>query len=462
MFFKRAFLFLLAIFYSFTSWGNFIELEIDHYSSKPIIPQQIQTYSFLKGMYDFDLEKRGLDFRSQFQFEHSLDFTKWFYFEIPHFFLSYKYDFKKDFYNIQSIEVSLGRKKQSWSEGDSYWGFGLWNPLILWNPLHPKEKGSVGSFLTLNANRWKSDFFIGAFHFPDSVPHFQEKNQETYTHSRWGAILPKKVDRYDLNIYYTLNRTFVFDYINQRSFFASFSTWSQVEESRYWIRWSIAYKPTNHIYYLLNDSKRLRISATESHPDAMYVDQHLTGVNARQRILSTEWGLNYKKLSMIFSLENANIKDDSLLENKGWSFFRSAESFTYFSMLTKYQYLDKGFFEMGFLQSWFEDYNSYSQNDILPVFLTQHRISNGFSIAFDHQGFYSKNLPYSLKLKYQYSFSNKGGWLSTEFLFYLSSKVYTKLSANILGVGISNEIPSSFLENFYYNDYFTWSLAYDF
>ena len=441
--------------------GSFVELELEHYTSKPVTPDQLKSYAYLKGGYDYDYEKRGFYFKSEFQFEHSLDFKKWLYFEIPQFFLSYKYDFKKVFYNIESIEISLGRKIKVWSEGDRYWGLGLWNPLILWNPLHPEEKGIIGSFITFNSKSWKSDFFIGAFHFPDSPPHFRRRNQQTYTHSRWGAILPRTVDQYDLDIYYNFKRSLLFDYINQQSFFGSLSTWSQTENSRYWIKWSLAYKPTNHIYYLLNQSKRVKISA-EAGRDSIYIDQTLTGVNARQRILSSEWGLDYKNLSMIFSLENVAIKDESFLENEGWSFFRSRESFTYFSLLSKYRYRDKSFIEVGFIQSWFGNYNSYSNTNILPVFLTQHRISNGFSLALEHQSFYSKGLPFVFQLKYQYSFLDQGSWLSCQALYYLSSKVYTKISAHILGLESLSKNPRSFLENFYYNDYFTWSVAYEF
>ena len=451
----------LLFFYTYPSVANFLELEIEHYTSDPIISDQLKDYVFLKGDYDFDFEKRNFYFNSEFQFEHSIDFKKWLYFDAPQLFVSYKYDFEKVFYGLESIELSIGRKIQLWSEGDRYWGLGLWNPLILWNPLYPEEKGNIGSFITFNSKRWKTDFFIGAFHFPDSGPHFHIKNQKTYTHSRWGKILPKTVNPYGLDIYYSLENLFLFDYINKQSFFGSFSTWSQIEDSRYWIKWSLAYKPTNHIYYLLNQEKRVRISADKNR-DSIYVDQILTGVYSRQRILSTEWGLDYKSLSMIFSLENVKIRDEKILEKDIWSFFKSRESFTYFSFLSKYHFRDKTLFELGFIQSWFGNYNSYSKADAFPVFLTQHRVSNGLSFALEHKGLHSKTLPFILNLKYQYSFLDQGSWLFCQALYYLSPKIYTKISANILGLKNLKKDSRSFLDFFYYNDYFTWSLAYDF
>ena len=453
--------FFLFFFYSLSAVGNGLELELEHYPSKPIISEQLQSYAFLKGDYNFDFEMRKFYFNSELQFEHSLDFKNWSHFDMPQLFVSYKYDFDKVFYTVKSIEFSIGRKIHIWSEGDKYWGLGLWNPLILWNPLHPKEKGSVGSFITFNSNNWKTDFFIGVLHFPDTVPHFSEENQETYTHSRWGSILPRTVHNYNLDIYYTLKTPFLFDYINRQSFFASFKAWSKQKDSHYWIKWSAAYKPTNHIYHLLNQFKRIRISV-EKDRDSIYVDQLLTGVYARQGILSQEWGLDYRKLSMIFSLEHVQITDEKFLEKEVWSFFRARDSFTYFSVLSKYAYSDKTLVELGFIQSWFGNYNSYSNTDTFPVFLAQHRISNGLSFALEHKGIHFKELPYSINLKYQYSFADQGAWLSFQFLYYLAPQIWTKISAQILGLDDLNKNSRSFLGRHYYNDYFTWSLAYDF
>jgi len=452
----------LAFFYSLSAMGGLIELELEHYTSPPVVSSQTQDYAILKADYNYDFKKQDFYFHSELKFEHRLSFKNWLHFDVPQLFVSYKYDFTRPFYSLESIEVSVGRKIKAWSEGDKYWGFSLWNPLILWNPLHPKEKGSFGSFITFNSQNWKSDFFIGAFHFPDSNPHLQERNKEIYTYSRWGKILPTQIDQYPLDIYYTLKSASLFDYINQQSFFSSFKTWSEKEDTRYWIKWSLAYKPTNHIYYLLNQEKRLRISIAEDGRDSVYVDQILTGIYSRQRILSTEWGLDYKSLSMIFSLENVSIRDEKFLEKKVWSFSSSRESFTYFSFLSKYYYLDKNFIELGFVQSWFGNYNIYSDTNLFPVFLTQHRISNGFSLALEYKGFHFKGLPFALNLKYQYSFLDQGAWFSGQILYYLAPKLYTKISAHVLGSESLNESPRSFLERFYYNDYFTWSLAYDF
>ena len=459
-YFKKFFCFFS--FFSLSAEASFLELEWEHYSSKPITSEQLKDYVFLKGDFGYRFKKKPLAFESELLFENSLDFIQWSHWDIPQLFVSYTYNFKKTFYHIKSIEISLGRKLKTWSEGDKFWKLGLWNPLIFWNSLYPKEKGVVGSFFTFKSHRWKTDFFLGAIHLPDSLPHFRENNQKVYTYSRWGSILPRTVDYYNLDIYYIMTNSLLFDYLNQQSFYGSFSTWSEIEGSRYWIRWSLAYKPTNHFYYILNKKDRLIVNKKTEDRDPIYVAQEFTGLYGRQRTLSTEWGLDYKKLTMVFSLENASIKDEKVIDQETWSFLQSRESFTYFSVLSKYHYKEKSFFELAFIQSWFGNYNSYSKTDAFPAFLVQHRVSNGFSIGLEHKGLDFKQQLFEFHLKYQYSLLDQGAWFFIQSLYYLSPKIYTKVSAHILGSKKRNNPPKSFLENFYYNDYFTWSLVYDF
>ena len=466
MFYKKKHLkksFCLFFFFNLSAEASFLELKLEHYSSKPITADQLKDYAFLNGDFDYGFKKEPFTFESELLFENSLDFKNWLHWDIPQLVISYKYNFKKTFYHMESIEISLGRKIKTWSEGDKFWKLGLWNPLIFWNSLHPKEKGIIGSFFTFKSHRWKSDFFIGAIHLSDSLPHFQEYNQKIYTYSRWGSILPRtvEVDLDKLDIYYTIRSSFLFDYLNQQSFYGSFSTWSEIEDSRYWIRWTLAYKPTNHLYYILNQQGQVRLSV-EKDRDTVYVDQEFTGLYAKQRNLSTEWGLDYKKLTMIFSLENTSIKDEKLIDQEIWSFLKSRESFTYFSFLSKYHYKENSFFELAFIQSWFGNYNNYSKTAVVPVFLVQHRVSNGFSIGLEHKDLDFKQQPFEFHLKYQYSLLDQGAWFFIQSLYYLSPKIYTKVSAHILGSKNRNNPPKSFLESFYYNDYFTWSLVYDF
>ena len=459
-----------------------VKLEWEHYFSNPVISDQLTDYVFLKGDYDLEFTKGPFDFKFQFKLEHSLDYRNWTYWDVPELFLFYKYDFEKFFYTIESIEFYLGRQIKVWSEGDKYWSLGLWNPAIRWNPLNPIISGNIGSFVTFKSNNWESDFFIGALHIPDSLTHLDIRDHRFYTYSRWRVIFPQKVDRSNLDIYYTSPIPFLFDLINQRSFFASFKTWSEKSDSNYWIKWSFADKPTNHFYWIMNKTGKLKFSSeTKQKPwqiktinnkisrlkssskkdsPAVFVDQIINVVLSRQRILSTEWGMDYKDFSVIFSLENTKIKEEKTLNKDRWSFINSRDSFTYFSLLLKYNYLDNSFIELGWIQSWFSKYNSYVNTAQIPRFFSQNKILEGLGLSWENRDALLKNLPLFFKLKYQYSFLDQGAWLSAKVSYYMSAKTYVECSVNILGSKRTDS--KSFLDRFKHNDYFTWSFAHDF
>jgi hypothetical protein len=48
-----------------------------------------------------------------------------------------------------TLNLSFGRKKQSWSLVDESWNLGLWQPLFKWNPLEPAQQGLSGLFVGL-------------------------------------------------------------------------------------------------------------------------------------------------------------------------------------------------------------------------------------------------------------------------------------------------------------------------
>ncbi|MBC6415245.1 MAG: hypothetical protein GDA46_02505 [Bdellovibrionales bacterium] len=439
---------------------NFFELEWEHYTSEGTLQEQLKNYVFVKGDYSFNFTKSDFSFRTQLKYQYSLDHKDWFHFDLPEIFLFYKYDFKTSFKLLKSIEFYLGRKVKKWSLGDDYWDLGLWNSLILWNPLEPMVKGNVGSFLTFKSENWETDFFLGALHIPNTNANFFVRDKTPRTYSRWGTLLPNKVDEYNLSIYYEFIKPFYFDFINKKSFFVNFKTWTEKSDIFCWFKISFADKPTNHLYYIMNKKHRLKVDSNKS-KEPLFIDQVLTGIFSRQRILSTEWGINYNKiLSMTVSLENTKIKEEKALDQENWSFINSRESFTYFSGILKYQYSPESFFELGFIQSWFNKYRN-QKNTVQPVFVSQNKILNGLSLAFEKRSSTLKGLPLIFNLKYQYSFLGRGAWLSTNFLYYMGEKFYTKWSAHILGSGVKNQ-SQSFLSIFKHNDYFTWSFVYDF
>ena len=181
MFQKKIITFLFLL-YVCCGYANEARIEWQHYTSSPSIKEQLSDYLLFKWDQKKDFTKGPFYFDSHFQFEYSLDRSDFIYFNISELYLFYKYELEKPLYSVESIEFHLGRKIKNWSEGDEYWDLGLWNPLTRWNPLHPVTNGLVGSFLTLKAKRWESDFFIGALYLPSlEAKRIEEERENLYS-----------------------------------------------------------------------------------------------------------------------------------------------------------------------------------------------------------------------------------------------------------------------------------------
>ena len=459
----KKYYFLICL-YSPWVFSSSAQLEWQHFTSKPSLKEQLSDYLLFKGEHLFDWEKEAFSFKSHFLMEYSFDRKDLFYFNSPELFFSYQYDFETPVYSINSIKVYLGRKINKWSEGDEYWKLGLWNPLLYWNNLHPITAGLMGSLIHFQSQQWQADFFIGALHLPHSQAKLIiEDNKTPYALSRWATILPTQVENYNLNIYYSTLNPVLSDFLFQQSFLASFKTWSKTEDKLYWLKWSFANKPSNRLYYVLKTAERLKLDPQNKDP--AFVDQQIGALPVRQTILSTEWGLDYKKLSANFTLEYIQTTEETFNQAKGWFWTHSREEFTYFSLLLKYKYNQKSQLEWGWIRSFFKGFNIDTQPEKAPPpnILGQARTLNGWGIGWNTDFKNHKGLPCSFNLQYQYSISDKGDWLSGKFRYTIAPRFYSEWTVNILGVKNIKAIKNpSFLKNFAHNDYWTWSLAYDF
>ena len=457
--FPKIILAFFSFLYGFSVLATTAELEWQHYTSYPSIKEQFSDYAFFKMDHKLDFKKDSFYFDSQIYFKYSLDRSKFSYFDLSELYVSYDYELEIPIYSVHSIEINLGRKIKRWSLGDSYWGFNLWNPINRWNPLHPLESGLIGSFFTFKASQWESNFFIGAVHVPGQGVDTVKENGRIYSRSRWFSMLPSQVHSLNIDIYYSQINPFIFDVLFQQSFLFSFKTWSKTSEAFYWIKWAFADKPANHLFFVLNQNNRLQVEKAKG--GEVFVNQKITVLPVRQRVLSAEWGLDYKDVEMTFSLENTNMKEPSI-PPEYLKFVAERDNFTYFSSWLKYNYLDNSFFRLSYIQSWFKNVG-FSRRE--PSLVIIGRILEGVGVDWQAQFFTNTNQPLFLNLKYQYSFLDQGAWLSAKARYYMTPQIYTEITMDILGAvefkdgeGKNN----SFLNAFKHNDYFTWGLAYDF
>lgn len=451
--------FFFTLFYSFGAGASSLMFELQHYTSAPALKSQLTDYALLKWDQKTDFHKGFFYFDSHIQAEYGLDRSEFRYFNIPELYFFYKYDLQKALYHIQSIELNVGRKIKIWSIADEYWDMGLWNPLSRWNPLHPQTSGLVGSFLTLKARQWTADFFLGALHFPNQETQTIQKDRAIYSHSRWFSPLPHRVDVLNIDIHYFTHKPFIINTLFQQSYLLNIKTWSEASEPRYWMKWSIADKPVNHLFFVLNKTKLFHIGQEEG--AVGNVHQNITILPVRQRLLSSEWGLDYKNVSAVFTLENSKMKEEDI-PPEDWDFLNLRGNFTYFSTILKYNFSSKHFVRGAYIKSWFKNYditNTDNTGEKHPSILRRYKVLEGIGLDWQTEFVSSRGLKRILTLNYCYSFLNEGSWLFVKALYYISPKIYTGLTFDILGAKNNDHY---FLGLFRHNDYFAWSLAYDF
>lgn len=83
------------------------------------------------------------------------------------------------------VHWTLGRIKQNWSELDSYWGAGVWQPLVRWDASRPVEQGLTGFFLDTKINDFRGLFFVSGLFIPDQGPLYNEKDGDLTSTNRW-------------------------------------------------------------------------------------------------------------------------------------------------------------------------------------------------------------------------------------------------------------------------------------
>ena len=225
------------------------------------------------------------------------------------------------------------------------------------------------------------------------------------------------------------------------------------------MKWSIADKPVNHLFYVLNKRERLKVGKEKGAVGKVH--QTITSLPVRQRLLSAEWGLDYGNLSTVFTLENTKMKEVDI-SPEGWDFLNRRENFTYFSALLKYNVWSNSFIRLAYIQTWFKNYSVGAVNPAEvkpPSVLQRYKVLEGIGLDWQTEFLSSKDLPRIFVLNYRYSFLKRGVWLFIEALYYLTPQVRAAMTFDVLG---AKNGALYFLSRFRHNDYFSWRLAYDF
>lgn len=92
-----------------------------------------------------------------------------------------------------NFNVGMGRQRQNFSDLDSYWKLGLWQPRYYWDPLRSEEQGLTGLHLKFEGSWQKIGIFASPYFVPTMMSNLKEDDGTKIGPDRWLAAANQQI-----------------------------------------------------------------------------------------------------------------------------------------------------------------------------------------------------------------------------------------------------------------------------
>ncbi len=391
---------------------------------------------------------------------------------IPDLFLGYKWTSVLNGYNLSLV---LGRYKQlhdpqkgpnkenpfllnatgTWSFMDEVWSLGLWQGRTNWDYLQPKSMGLIGSFFTIEKNKWMFTLFLSGLFLPDQGPSIEIEKGKVSSVSRW-FVSPQSefiVFSQKFQAFYWLKKPYLKNVVLNDSVALQFRFGSQEDQ---WFNLAYAYKPVNQTYFKIDNSFSINKKA---------IDTNIYYQAFKHSLISMDFGLKNNIFTSVLSVTQESPNQPHVPEN--WivptlprGLFLSA----YFALDLEPYHLPIELLNFNFLYSMFADQkrlpSTGEEHLKLDMNISRFRLYHGFSVSVYSREFQWNNQSVSLGLSYWYSIPEKGGWLSASIQWHIKPHFIIKSGVDIIGQDSGGSNPGSFFDLYKQNDRITLQLVY--
>lgn len=206
-----------------------------------------------------------------------------------------------NYFNISELYVDvqtgdadrlyIGRKRLLWSELDTRWDLGLWEPLFRWNPLAPEHQGLVGLFWQVDRPYYTVTLYGSPFFVPDQGPSFEIKNGSFVRGNPWFRRPPESIRIFSENTQIDYH----FDQPNESEIVMHSSFGGKIsfgDPKGFRLQASYIYKPSNQL--AIGYDGTLDIPAdrgdVELQPQVFY--HSLAGLDLTYKITNWRFGLS--------------------------------------------------------------------------------------------------------------------------------------------------------------------------
>lgn len=345
------------------------------------------------------------------------------------------------------VVASVGRKKMQWSELDSRWQTGLWQPRFAIDALRPEEQGLTGLFLDYSGEKFQLLAFATPVFIPTIDSDIREEGGSLKSDSRWFRQPSSQFN------FSNRNNSIVYDLdIPEATRLASNPGSALMgrlgdRDDGPWMATAFAYKPVNDLVLRRQAFKVIdqdQIDAVVS-PDVAY-----------HSLFSADFGFATENLKASVSyLEDkpreTRPEGDWVLQDLKPVRAYSAQ----FDWMIPNLFSRTIQMQLGYLRvtgGGIVDIQSNGNPDDLTFFDSRMKFTNAASVGLQGQLASIFRRPLVTKWRYLYDYDQKGSLMNTEFLFYPDRKWAVIMGADLLGVEDETSTASGFLSQYRAND----------
>ena len=331
-------------------------------------------------------------------------------------------------WDLSGFQISLGRKKWEWSQADSQWFLGLWQPLARWDFFRPQEQGFTGLHVEVQKKHWSLLGFGSGIFLPDQGPQFTLDDGQFRSNNRWFwrpqsqvAIFARESD-----LRYKVNRPGEGDVLLNSSLALKASVFEEVDRGL-WASVAYANKPLNQFHLVVDPGLR---------EDSLEIQIEVTPTVVRHQLMSVEAGLKGESVQTWFSFT----RDRPEATNYGPTIIESSLAETlFFSGSIQHGLWGNRFknsrITWAYLNSWARESRKNPSDlgaDIESSF-DRFPITHIASVTWDSNQISERLKNWRFRTQYWHSFEENGSWLSAGIAWASAPSTLWSLQVDILG-----------------------------
>ncbi|MNJ94665.1 hypothetical protein D3C87_123670 [compost metagenome] len=350
----------------------------------------------------------------------------------------------------KDFKVFAGRKKKDWSEMDSRWQMGLWQPNFSIDALRPEAQSLAGVFADYNTEQTEILAFATPIYIPAMGPEIREEDGGLVSNSRWYRAPSRDYDFGNRvnTITYSLSVPDTLKLVNNGG--AALMGRMGSKERGLWVVASAGYLPVNELLLKRKVEKQAAsdemiavVAPTVTHHIIASVDVGYTVGNVKTSVSYMEDRPDEKR-------PDAHEVDWAIQKLEPIKAYSVATDFTLMNVFSR-----DLFFQLSYLKvngAGIQDINANGQDSDFTLFNQRLKFTDAVSFRVEGQLMSIMRRPLVTRFKYLYDYDQQGSLLNTEFLFYPTQKWAFLMGADVLGVQDDSYQPSSFLNQYRAND----------